>query len=135
MKGMVWLPHTGHVSNFCGSVGPLIEPVDVRCFRAIRAHRGRLSRVGAQGGRPGWTRLELAGELKVTSGRRNPDGIGNRWATTQALGFEAARSRAINEERERNAIHSAIFGHLQRLELRPASPDGGRTGYSTRSIL
>jgi hypothetical protein len=30
-------PQSGHVSNFCGSVDPLIEHSGVYCFRAIRA--------------------------------------------------------------------------------------------------
>jgi hypothetical protein len=49
-------PQSGHVSNFCGSVDPLIEPADVYCFERDSS----APPTPVQGGHPVWTRLELA---------------------------------------------------------------------------
>jgi len=48
-------PHTGHVSNSLGSIGPLIEPAHVCCFQSDSSAPPTL----VQGGHPVWTRLEL----------------------------------------------------------------------------
>jgi len=57
-------PQSGHVSNFCQPVGPVIEPVDGDCFQSDR----REPLAGVHGGHPGWTRLELTEEARATSG-------------------------------------------------------------------
>ena len=49
-------PHPGHVSNFRGPVGPVIEPVDAHCFQRDPCE----PLAGVHGGHPVWTRLELA---------------------------------------------------------------------------
>ena len=49
-------PQSGYVSNFCGSVDPLIEPVDVYCFQDDSSAPPTL----VQGGCPVRIRLELA---------------------------------------------------------------------------
>ncbi len=49
-------PHTGRVSNFRGSVSPLIEPADVHCFQNDSIAPPTL----VQGGHPPWISLELA---------------------------------------------------------------------------
>jgi hypothetical protein len=57
-------PQSGHVSNLCHPVGPVIELVDGHCFQSDP--RELLARV--HGGHPVWTRLELAREPRLTSG-------------------------------------------------------------------
>src|ERR1035438_4445909 len=57
-------PHTGHVSNLCGSNGTVIESWTSYCFQSDRCCPPTL----VQTGHPVWTRLELAKGPKVTSG-------------------------------------------------------------------
>src|SRR4026207_1119945 len=61
---MNWLPSSGHVSNSCGRVGRVIEPMDTHCFESDPCDG--LTRV--HGRRPVWTRLELADGGRITSG-------------------------------------------------------------------
>ena len=49
-------PQSGHVSNFCHPVDPVIEPVDPYCFQTDRWEAPRRVQVGY----PVWTRFELA---------------------------------------------------------------------------
>jgi hypothetical protein len=49
-------PQSGHVSNFSGTVDPLIEPADAYCFQSGWSAPPTL----VHDGRPVWTRLELA---------------------------------------------------------------------------
>ena len=56
-------PHTGHVSNSCGPVGEVIEPVDAYCFQTDSCEP--LTCVHA--GHPVWIRLELTREPRITS--------------------------------------------------------------------
>ncbi len=58
-------PQSGHVSDFWGSVGPLIEPADVNCFQNNSSAPPTL----VYGGHPVWKRLQLAkgsqGNLRI----------------------------------------------------------------------
>jgi hypothetical protein len=49
-------PQSGHVSNFCRPVVPLIEPADIHCFQIDSSTPPTL----VHRGHPVWTRLELA---------------------------------------------------------------------------
>jgi hypothetical protein len=43
-------PQSGHVSNFCQPVGPVIEPVDAYCFQNDRGQRRCSFGLGTQAG-------------------------------------------------------------------------------------
>ena len=64
-------PQSGHVSNLCVPVGPLIEPLDEYPFQGDRC----LVPTYVHAEHPVWTRLELAEGARITSGSRD-SGVG-----------------------------------------------------------
>jgi hypothetical protein len=55
-EGKELAPQSGHISNFCGPVSPLIEPLVAHCFECDPCEL--LADVHDR--HPVWTRLELA---------------------------------------------------------------------------
>lgn len=140
-------PHSGHVSNFCHPVGPVIEPMDD--YRFERDPCEPLTRV--HGGHRVWTRFELAEGSPTTSGMRprydQSAQISKRWGTrddlqlnepfpwahcgNETLQGEHARSAASWTHQRRQPATSVSGGAFGR-ELTRKRPSGATSYWNPR---
>jgi hypothetical protein len=73
-------PHLGHVPNFCGPNGTMIEPMDGYCFQTNGCELPPTSMLGTQSGHVS----NSSREPRITSGmRRHAARVDKRWATSQ----------------------------------------------------
>ena len=125
-------PQSGHVSNFCQPVGPVIEPMDAYCFQNDQGQRRCSFGLGTQSGHvsnwPFWTRSPGVASIRLWQSRGHGRMFspfrshGNRASSVAIAATVLSRARALGRAREGGGIRARRARWCDRKSCRRALP-------------